>query len=65
MKMTAAQKNERVKAHIMSGPIGFWIRIGQEIGYGKTLILLAGLTDFTRPYQASTAVPKPNYQTGA
>ncbi|MEN8428633.1 DUF934 domain-containing protein [Acinetobacter towneri] len=25
----------------------------------------AGLADFTHPYQASTAVPKPNYQTGA
>ena len=25
----------------------------------------AGLQDFTHPYQASTAVPKPNYQTGA
>ena len=25
----------------------------------------AGLNDFTAPYQASTAVPKPNYQTGA
>lgn len=24
-----------------------------------------GLSDFTQPYQASTAVPKPNYQTGA
>ncbi|EZQ11558.1 MULTISPECIES: DUF934 domain-containing protein [unclassified Acinetobacter] len=38
----------------------FVIKEGKDIAEAA-----AGLNDFTQPYQASTAVPKPNYQTGA
>ena len=38
----------------------FVIKEGKDIAEAA-----AGLNDFSNPYQASTAVPKPNYQTGA
>ncbi len=43
-----------------SGFDSFVIKEGKDIHEAA-----AGLTDFTHPYQASTAVPKANYQTGA
>lgn len=42
--MTAAEKKERQKELFMAGPVGVWIRIGQEIGYAKVLILVSGMT---------------------
>ncbi|MFW2045752.1 DUF934 domain-containing protein [Acinetobacter variabilis] len=43
-----------------SGFDTFVIKEGKDIQEAA-----AGLGDFTNPYQASTAVPTPNYQTGA
>ncbi|UOH75553.1 DUF934 domain-containing protein [Acinetobacter schindleri] len=43
-----------------SGFDTFVIKEGKDIQEAA-----AGLNDFSNPYQASTAVPKPNYQTGA
>ena len=43
-----------------SGFDTFVIKEGKDIQEA-----VAGLGDFTNPYQASTAVPTPNYQTGA
>ncbi len=43
-----------------SGFDTFVIKEGKDIQEAA-----AGLNDFTNPYQASTAVEKPNYQTGA
>ena len=43
-----------------SGFDTFVIKEGKDIQEAA-----AGLNDFSYPYQASTAVPKPNYQTGA
>ena len=43
-----------------SGFDTFIIKEGKDIAEAA-----AGLNDFKNPYQASTAVPKPNYQTGA
>ncbi|WP_284880545.1 DUF934 domain-containing protein [Acinetobacter variabilis] len=43
-----------------SGFDTFVIKEGKDIQEAA-----AGLCDFTNPYQASTAVPTPNYQTGA
>ena len=38
----------------------FVVKEGKDIAEASK-----GLSDFTQPYQASTAVPTPNYQTGA
>ena len=38
----------------------FMVKEGKDIAEASK-----GLSDFTQPYQASTAVPTPNYQTGA
>lgn len=43
-----------------SGFDTFVIKEGKDIQEAA-----AGLNDFSNPYQASTAMPKPNYQTGA
>ncbi|WP_298143056.1 DUF934 domain-containing protein [uncultured Acinetobacter sp.] len=43
-----------------SGFDTFVVKEGKDIAEAAK-----GLGDFTQPYQASTAVPKPNYQTGA
>ncbi|WP_117094631.1 DUF934 domain-containing protein, partial [Klebsiella pneumoniae] len=43
-----------------SGFDSFVIKEGKDVQEAA-----AGLQDFTHPYQASTAVPKASYQTGA